>query len=140
MFKSIKATSVKEYFDMLPKERREPMEYLHKFIKKTAPKLKSHFAYNMLGYGSFECKNYKKETIDWPIIAIASQKNYISLYVCAVDKDGYIAEKYKQSLGKVSVGRSCIRFKKIDDLNLITLGKVIKLAEKFPGLVLNEDR
>lgn len=140
MFKPVKATSVKEYFDMLPKERREPMEFLHKFIKKTAPKLKSHFAYNMPGYGNFKYKNYKEETIDWPIIALASQKNYISLYVCAVDKDGYIAEKYKQSLGRVSVGRSCIRFKKIDDLNLITLGKVIKLAEKFPGLVVNEVR
>lgn len=140
MFKAVKATSVKEYFDMLPKERREPMEYLHNFIKKTAPKLKSHFAYNMLGYGNFKYKNYKKETIDWPIIALASQKNYISLYICAVDKDGYIAEKYKQALGKVSVGRSCIRFKKINDLNLTTLGRVIKLAEKSPGLLVNQDR
>lgn len=116
------------------------MEYLHKFIKKTASKLKSHFAYSMPGYGSFKYKNYKKEKIDWPIIALANQKNYISLYVCAVDKGRYIAEKYKKELGNVSVGKSCIRFKKIEDLNLIALGKVIKLAEKFPGLVVNEGR
>jgi hypothetical protein len=134
MFKPVKAKSVKEYFDMLPDERWEAIEFLHKFIQKTAPKLKAHFANNMLGYGSFKCKNYKKEIIDWPIIALASQKNYISLYVCAVEAGKYIAEQYKAELGKVSLGKSCISFKKLDDLNLKTLKKVIKLAEKFPGL------
>ncbi len=135
MFKPVKAKTIKEYFDMLPEERREPMEFLHKFIKKTAPKLTSNFVYNMPGYGSFKYKNYKKEILDWPVIALASQKNYISIYICAVDSGTYIAEKYKTELGKVSVGKSCIRFKKLDDLNLKVLEKVIKLAEKFPGLV-----
>lgn len=134
MFKPVKAKSVKEYFEMLPKERRDAMAFLHKFIQKSAPKLKPNFLYNMPGYGSFQYKNAKKEVLDWPIIAIASQKNYISLYVCAVNSGEYIAEKNKKELGKVSVGRSCIRFKKIDDLNLKTLEKVIKLAVKSPGL------
>jgi len=111
------------------------MEFLHKFILETAPKLKPNFIYNMPGYGSFTYKNYKKEILDWPIIALASQKNYISLYICAVDSGEYIAEKYKSELGKVSVGKSCIRFKKLEDINLKTLGRVIKLAAKFPGLV-----
>ena len=134
MFKPVKAKTVKEYFDALPQDRREPMEFLHNFIQKTAPTLKSHFAYNMPGYGSFKYKNYKKETIDWPTISLASQKNYISLYVCAVKDGEYVAEKHKKELGKVSVGRSCIRFKKIEDLNLDALTKVIKMAEKSPGL------
>jgi len=134
MFKPVKATSVKEYFDMLPPERREPLEFLHKFIQKVAPSLKPHFAYNMLGYGSFKYKNYKKEIIDWPTVSLASQKNYISLYICSVDNGEYVAEKHKAELGRVSVGKSCIRFKKIDDLNLKTLEKVLKLAEKSPGL------
>ncbi len=134
MFKPVKAKSNKEYFDMLPLERRVPMQFLHEFIQKNAPKLKSNFAYNMLGYGSFKYRNYKKEMIDWPIISLASQKNYISIYVCAVDAGEYLAEKYKKELGKVSVGRSCIRFKKIKDVNLKTLRKVIKLAAKSPGL------
>ena len=89
----------------------------------------------MPGYGSFKYKNNKKEVLDWPIIALASQKNYISLYVCAIEGGEYIAEKYKGDLGKVNVGRSCIRFKKIEDLNLKTLEKVIKFAVKNPGLV-----
>lgn len=53
MFKSVKAKSIKEYFDMLPEKRREPMKFLHEFIQKTTPSLKSLFAYNMPGYGSF---------------------------------------------------------------------------------------
>lgn len=135
MFKPVKAKTVKEYIDALSPERREPIEFLHSFIQKVAPSLKSHFAYNMLGYGSFKYKNHKKEEINWPTIALASQKNYISLYVCAVKDKEYIAEKYKKELGKVNVGKSCIRFKNIEDFNLKTLEKVIKLAEKSPGLV-----
>lgn len=135
MFKLTKAKTIKEYFSMLPTERREPMEFLHKFIQKTAPKLTPNFLYNMPGYGSFKYKNHKKEILNWPVIALASQKNYISLYVCAVDKGAYVAEKHKKELGKVSVGRSCIRFKKISDLNLKTLEKVLRLAVKSPGLV-----
>src|SRR3989344_5388173 len=129
MFKPVKAKSLEEYFSMLPEERKKPMEFLHKFIQSTVPRLKPVFSYNMPGYGLFKYKNYKKEVIDWPVIALASQKNYISLYVCAVDKGEYIAEKHKDNLGKVGVGKSCIRFKKIEDLNLKTLEKVLKMAE-----------
>lgn len=134
MFKPTKAKSVKEYIAALTKERREPIEFLHKLIQKTAPSLKPRFAYNMLGYGSFPYKNYKKEMITWPVIALASQKNYISLYVCAVKDGKYLAEKYKRELGKVSVGKSCIRFKKLEDVDLATLKKVIKEAVRHPGL------
>lgn len=135
MFKPSKANSVEEYFDQLPAERREPIELLHKLIQKISPKFKPYFAYNMLGYGKFPYLNYKKEHIEWPIISLASQKNYISLYVCAVEGNEYVAEKHKSELGKVSVGKSCIRFKKIEDLNLDVLEKVLKIAAKNPGLV-----
>lgn len=135
MFKPVKAKTIKEYFDMLPPERKEPMEFLDSFIKRNAPTLKPVFAYNMLGYGFFKYKNYKKEVIDWPVISLASQKNYISIYVYAVENGEYLAEKFKKELGRVSVGRSCIRFKKLSNLNLDGLKTVIKLAEKSPGLV-----
>ena len=134
MFKPTKAKSVATYLAQVPMERKDLILFLHEFIKKTVPKLKSHFAYNMLGYGSFPYLNHKKEMITWPVIALANQKNYVSLYVCAVDKGKYIAEKYKKELGKVSVGRSCIRFKKLEDLNLAALKKVLLLAAKNPGL------
>jgi hypothetical protein len=136
MFKPVKAKSVDEYFDELPVERKEPLLFLHKFIQKVAPSLKPNFVYNMPGYGSFKYTNSKKEVLDWPTIALASQKNYMSLYVCSIDKGEYLAEKYKNNLGKVSVGKSCIRFKKLSDLNLETLEKIIKLAAESPGLEL----
>ena len=135
MFKPVKAKTVKEYLAALTPERLEPVQFLHEFIQKASPKLKPHFAYNMLGYGSFKYKNYKKEIIDWPTVALASQKNYISLYVCALEGGKYLAEKYQKDLGKVDVGRSCIRFKKLTDLNLPMLKKVLQQAAKMPGLI-----
>ncbi len=135
MFKPTKAKSFQEYIAALPAERRKPIQALHDFILKTAPKLKPYFAYNMLGYGAFPYRNYKHEPIEWPVVALASQKNYISLYVCSVEGGKYIAEKYAKDLGKVNVGKSCIRFKKLEDLNMATLKKVLKAAEKNPGLV-----
>ncbi len=135
MFKSVKANSVSEYIEALPEERKKIILFLHDFIQKCSPSFKSHFAYNMLGYGSFPYKNYKKDVIDRPIIALANQKNYISIYVCAVEKGEYLAEKNKNLLGKVSVGKSCIRFKKLEDLNLDALKKVLKTASKNPGLI-----
>ncbi len=139
MFKAVKAKTVQEYLNMLPPSRREAVDFLNSFIQEKTPSLKLHFAYNMLGYGSFKYKNYKKEIIDWPTISLASQKNYISIYVCSLENGEYVAEKYKKELGNVSVGKSCIRFKKIDDLNLKEFEKIIKKAEKHPGFLKNED-
>lgn len=136
MFKPTKAKSVKEYLALLPPERREPIMVLHTLIQEISPAFHSHFAYNMLGYGSFACKNYKKEMIEWPVVALASQKQYMSLYVCSVIEGKYLAEKYKKNLGKVSVGKSCIRFKKLSDLHLPTLKKLLKKAAKNPGLTM----
>ncbi len=134
MFKPTKATTIKEYFDLLPNDRKKILTVLDNLIKKTAPSLKPVFSYNMLGYGFFKYRNYKNEIIDWPTISLANQKNYISLYICSLENGEYIAEKYKSKLGKVSVGKSCIRFKKMEDLNTDELKKIIKIAEKNPGL------
>jgi hypothetical protein len=125
MFKPVKAKTVEEYIQLLPKDRKESIEFLYAFIQKNAPSLTPHFAYNMIGFGSFPYKNYKKEIISWPTISLASQKNYISIYICAVENGEYVAEKYKQTLGKTSVGKS---------LNLEGLKRVIQKAEKLPGL------
>lgn len=137
MFKAVKAKTVKEYLASVPTDRKKTILFLHDFIKKNAPSLKSHFANNMLGYGSFPYKSsYQKEVLEWPVVAMANQKNYISVYVCAIVNGQYIAEKHKKELGKVSVGKSCIRFKKIEDLNLPMFKKVLQEASKHPGLTM----
>jgi uncharacterized protein YdhG (YjbR/CyaY superfamily) len=134
MFKPVSAKNKDEYMSMLPEERKKILTEIDRIIKTEAPELKDFYAYNMPGYGAFDYVNYKKETIKWPVISMASQKNYVSVYVCSVTDGEYIAEKYKDELGKVSVGKSCIRFKKLEDLNLETFKKVIKQAAKKPGL------
>jgi hypothetical protein len=134
MFKPVKAKSVKEYLAAVPQEHAKEIHFLHIFIQKAAPGLKPHFAYNMLGYGSFKYRNYQKKIIDWPIVGLASQKNYISIYICALSDGKYLAEQYRQKLGKVSVGKSCIRFRKIEDINLSVLKEVIRKAARNPGL------
>lgn len=133
MFKPVKAKNEKEYIDLIDEPRKSQIVELDKFIKKTVPKLKPQFAYNMLGYGMFHYKTRSGNEGEWPVIALASQKNYISVYVCSVKDGKYIAEANKDKLGKVSVGKSCIRFEKIEDVNMKELERVLKEAAKSPG-------
>jgi hypothetical protein len=134
MFKPAKAKTVKEYLAAVPGERKEMVLAVHAFIKKAVPELKPYFASNMIGYGTFPYLNYKKEVIDWPIIALANQKQYVSVYVCSIVDGEYMAERYKKDLGNVRVGKSCISIKKVEDVNLPVLKKVINFAAKKPGL------
>ena len=134
MFAKNEAQSVEEYLLMVPDNQKQNIDFLHDFIQKAVPNLKPYFASNMIGYGSFYYLDSKKQKRDWPIIALANQKNYISIYVCAIVEDKSAVEEYKKELGKLSKGISCIRFKKIEEINLETLEIVLKLAEKNPGV------
>ena len=135
MFAKNEAKSVEEYLLMVPDDRKKDIDFLHEFIQKAVPKLKPFYASNMIGYGSFYYLDSKKQKRAWPIIALANQKNYITIYVCTIVGDKAAAEKYKKELGKLTKGISCIRFKKIEEIELETLKIVLKLAEKNPGVV-----
>lgn len=134
MFKETNTKTIKDYINAVPEDRQATIKSLDSFIRKTVPELKPYFANNMLGYGSFPYKDYKKRDITWPTVAMANQKNYVSVYVCSIVDGVYAAELSKDKLGKVSVGKSCIRFKKLEDVNLDELAKVLKLAASNPGL------
>lgn len=134
MFAKNDATSIEEYLSMIPENRKIDVEFLHAFIQKVVPKLKPYFASNMIGYGSFCYLDSKNQKKDWPIISLANQKNYISIYVCTIIEDKNVAEKCKTELGKLSKGVGCIRFKHIDEINFETLKMVIELAEIKPGV------
>ncbi len=56
------------------------------------------------------------------LCALASQKNYMALYICA----GEIVKAHLAQLGKVSCGKGCIRFKRIGDLNLSAVESILK--------------
>ena len=58
----------------------------------------------MIGYGK-----YRYKSGDWCKIGLASQKNYISVYICAVENGKYIAETYKDALPKANIGKMSSR-------------------------------
>ncbi len=115
-----------QYLASLPEPRRTALTALHKAIRKAAPSLKPGLVYGMIGYGSYHYRYASGREGDWPVVAFASQKQYISLYICLCDGSGYLPEKNKARLGKVSVGKSCIRFKRLEDLNLPVALELVK--------------
>jgi hypothetical protein len=134
MFAKNAAQSIEEYLSLVPQDRKKDIDFLHSFIQKAVPALKPYYASNMIGYGSFSYLDSKKQKKDWPIISLANQKNFISIYVCALIKDKDAAEKYKKDLGKLTQSLNCIRFKTIEEINLDTLKTVLRLAQKNPGV------
>jgi hypothetical protein len=83
----------------------------------------------MLGYGLMPYKpKSAKETTMWPLISLAAQKRHLSLYVSAVVDGEYIAEQRAERLGKVSCGKSCIRFRSLDEVDADELGALIRDA------------
>ena len=83
----------------------------------------------MLGYGlmPYRPKSAKEATM-WPLIALAAQKRHLSLYVCAVVDGEYLAESRADRLGKVSCGKSCIRFTSIDKVGAGELSALVRDA------------
>ncbi|OGH13186.1 MAG: hypothetical protein A2687_05200 [Candidatus Levybacteria bacterium RIFCSPHIGHO2_01_FULL_38_26] len=132
MFKPTSAKTPEEYIDLIAEPRKSEIIKLHKFIQKCIPNLKPHILYGMIGYGSYHYKYASGREGEWSVVLLASQKNYISVYVCGVKDGKYIAEAHKKDFPKASIGKSCIRFKKIDDIDVKVLEKIIKESEKSP--------
>jgi hypothetical protein len=83
----------------------------------------------MLGYRLMPYRpKSARVTTTWPLIALAAQKRHLSLYVCAVVDGGYIAENRADRLGKVSCGKSCIRFTALDKVNADELSSLVRDA------------
>ena len=83
----------------------------------------------MLGYGMMPYRpRSAKETTLWPLIALAAQKRHLSLYVCAVVDGAYLAESRAAALGKVSCGKSCIRFTSLDRVDTVALDRLVRDA------------
>jgi hypothetical protein len=123
---NVKARTIHEYLDSLNGQRKKDLTTLDALIKRTVPRLKASMQFGMIGYGSYHYRYSSGREGDWPIIALASQKNYISLYACATANGRYIAEDYKVSLPKASIGKSCVRFKKLEDVDMKIIAKLLK--------------
>lgn len=126
------AKSVSGYLHAIAEPRRTEIKKLDALIRKAVPKLKPFLIAGMIGYGKYHYKYASGREGDWAIIALASQKNYISVYVCSVKNGKYVAESNKHLFPKASIGRSCIRFKKTDDIDLQNLKNVIIQGARSP--------
>ena len=82
-----------------------------------------------LGYGLMPYRpRSAKETTTVPLIALAAQKRHLSLYVCAVVDGQYLAESRAAQLGKVSCGKSCVRFTSLDRVDTVALDQLVRDA------------
>jgi hypothetical protein len=121
-----KALTPADYIAELPEDRKKVMEQLRKTIIDNLPDgFQEGMAYGMLGYAvphSIYPKGYHcnpKEPL--PFMGLASQKNFIAFYHMGVyaDKklyDWFVTEYGKRCKYKLDMGKSCVRFKKMDDI------------------------
>ena len=125
------AKTVDEYLAELPEARREAVEGLRKIILDKLPEGYSEtMQYGMISY-IIPLKRYPKTYSGQPlaIFSLASQKNYISLYMMNVYSDreteSWFVEGFRASGKKLNMGKSCVRFKSLDDLPLGLISKAI---------------
>ena len=131
--------TLEEFLASLPDDRRDTMTTLHQAIRKAAPKLAPFLTSGMgpsplIGYGKYHYKYASGREGDWFTVGLASGKSGYALHICVGGEGGYLVEQNAAELGKVKTGRSCINFKKLEELNLAAAMKLVKQAEKFGGM------
>jgi hypothetical protein len=137
-----KPTTVAQYLKALPKDRRDAIQAVRKVI---LDNLDDGYAegmqYGMIGYfvpHSVYPHGYHCDASQpLPYVSIASQKNHMAIYLfCIYTSEGeqrWFREAWAETGKKLDMGKSCVRFKKLDDVALDVIGKAIKRtpAKKF---------
>lgn len=126
---------MKEYFSELPEDRRKALQALREVILKNIDSTyKEGMGYGMPGWSvphSVYPPGYHCDpSVPLPYAGYASQKNHMSLYLMSVymnpELEKWFREAWKKSGKKLDMGKSCIRFKKLDDVALDVVGEAIK--------------
>ena len=133
-----KATSAEDYINQVPEDRQNALKKLRKTIKKNLPEgFEEGIQYGMIGYyvpHSIYPDGYHCDPkIPLPFMSFASQKNSVNLYhsgIYAIPKlhDWFVNEYPKHCNRKLDMGKSCVRFKKVDD---IPFDLIAELCEKL---------
>lgn len=137
----IKASSPKEYLENIPEERQPVMKKIRKIILENLPKgFNEEMSYGMIGYvvpHSIYPDGYHVDPkLPLPFINLASQKNFIALYHSGIYAspemhNWFVSEYPKHCKSKLDMGKSCIRFKKLDDIPYALIAELVtKLSVK----------
>lgn len=128
-------STVQEILDLIPEERKDVFNKLHQTIEGNLPEgFETAISYGMLGYvvphriypDGYHCK--PEEPL--PFVSIASQKNSINLYHMGIYAtpellQWFVAEYPKHCKRKLDMGKSCIRFKKIEEIPYDLIGELM---------------
>jgi hypothetical protein len=130
-----KAATVDQYLAELPDERREALAAVREVILKSLDKdYEEGMQYGMIGYyvphrvhpAGYHCDPRQP----LPFAALASQKNYMSLYLMCVygesEHSKWFRKAWAETGKKLDMGKACVRFKTLDDLPLEVIGEAIR--------------
>jgi len=125
------ATSVTDYLAELTLERRKIVEAVRKTVRKKLPKgYVESMQYGMITY-SVPLKRYPETYNKQPLgyVSIAAQKNHYAVYLMGIYGDDRLREwfesEYRKTGKRMDVGKSCVRFKELDDLPLDLIGEAV---------------
>jgi uncharacterized protein YdhG (YjbR/CyaY superfamily) len=131
-----KAETVDEYIAGLPEDRREQISVVRRAILDNLPEgIEETMNWGMISY-VVPLEDYPDTYNGQPLMyaALASQKNHMAVYLTGIYSDEKLRddfiESYKQSGKKLDMGKSCVRFKQIDDLPVFLIGKAIGAVTK----------
>ena len=129
------ATTVDAYLKSLPGDRRETVQAVREVILKNLDAgFKEGMQYGMIGYcvphsvypAGYHCDPRQP----LPFAGLASQKNYLSLYLMSVYGDGphwnWFHEAWAKTGKKLNMGKCCIRFKRVEDLALDVIAEALR--------------
>jgi hypothetical protein len=112
-------------------KRRKDMRTLYRHIKKTVPQLKPYASGKGIGFGTYRYEYASGRNGEAAVIGLVSNAKYISVYVSGWEDDaGPVTARFAKRLGKVDVGKSCIRFKRVSDVDLDVLAQTIRAGAK----------
>lgn len=129
------ASTVRQYLDGLPADRRQAIEAVRKVILKNLDRhYEEGIQYGMIGYyvphrvypAGYHCD--PKQPL--PFASIASQKNHMGIYLMCIYMDAghqkWFREAWAKTGKKLDMGKSCVRFKKLEDVALDVLGEAVR--------------
>jgi hypothetical protein len=140
------ADSLESYLSFDP-ARRKDLEKLNALIREAAPHLRRYFhkgtpageagmRMKMIGYGKFNYAIQSGRSTSWPVIGVALQRHYISVYVSVTENGLPIVGSYRGKLGESRMGRNNFSFARFDDLQVANVFKLCreigKLFQKDP--------